>query len=199
MSLKYSTHTDLSKALCQAVAKNLSGDKIIINQKNFSKKHLSISYYIQEEIMNIHTTISMHLDRKIWIEEMLVTLQLDFEDLIKICLKLLAPEIRKQGFKNGSRKYQKTSYLYEAMHFSMTNTEYSIYADLQKVSKCCFSKLVAMALDMFAEQVLTNGIVDSYQETQYINTYITYKNIQYYVFCWKEFADSEENQHPLIE
>jgi hypothetical protein len=140
----------------------------------------------------IHTTISMYLPRDIWLAELLAGKHLDKQDLIKICLKKLAKQIRKEGFQDGARKYQPITYAYDTQHFTMTDDEYCIYADLQKVAKLCFSKLIALALDLYAEKVLEEKIVDSYQHTKYLECFLVYKNFPCYVFTWDEYIESEE-------
>jgi hypothetical protein len=145
------------------------------------------------------TSISMYTPRKIRIESMIAGNNLEIQDLIKSCLKILAPKIRKRGFQSNLRKYQDCTYLYKSLHFDVSDAEYAIYLDLQKVSKMCLSKLIAIALDLFAEKVIKNRILDNYQFTEYKSLYFVYKSRQIYMFFWDELVDNSENSDPLIE
>jgi hypothetical protein len=150
-------------------------------------------------LMDIYTTLNILLHRKVYYENILLHSDISLQELIKICLKKLAPILREDGFQNGPIKYQPMTLSYKPLPFSMSNNEYDIYMDLKKISKFSLSYLVAMALDRFAETVLQEKELDSYQNTDYFYLLITYKSRPGLVFCWDEIIKKEEKTQIMLE
>jgi hypothetical protein len=153
--------------------------------------------------MDIFTTLSFLQARLDRINGFLDESELSLEDLIKICLKKLAPKVRDSGFYPGSLTYQPVSLSYKAIHFAMTNAEYEIYMDLKKVSKCTLSLLVAIALDLYSEKIINEfekkQNIDSYQEIKYCIKYNIDEKCPVFIFSWDELIKEERNYHYKIE
>jgi hypothetical protein len=123
----------------------------------------------------IFTTISFQVDRLHRIEKLIEGTDIALDDLVITCVKKLAKEILKKGFNTRARRYQQKGLGYKPEHFSMSEAEYDFFDDLQKRSRCCFSKLVAIALDLYAEEVLLSKDLDSYKQLLYTKVFFVYK------------------------
>jgi hypothetical protein len=150
--------------------------------------------------MDVQTSLNFLRERELRINLLLENSDLTIQMLIKICLKKLAPMIRKQGFQLGTLSYQPVTNSYFPLPFEMSFSEYDIYMDLKKVSKFTLSLLVAIALDLFAEKILnSNAGHDSYLNSKYFVGFYIYKNMPLYIFSWEEEVEHEKTRYRQIE
>jgi hypothetical protein len=149
--------------------------------------------------MDILTSLNFDQERYCRIEKLVSNYNGEIEQLIKTCLRKLAPQIRKNRFNTGSLTYQPTTLNYEPLPFTMSNAEYEIYMDLKKISKCSLSLLVAIALDLYAESVIRNADSDSYIDYTYKMFFNIYKKFPMYIFYWTEEVKGEKPYYHFIE
>jgi c-di-AMP phosphodiesterase-like protein len=133
---------------------------------------------------DIETTINFQYWRYFVMLKVAESYNMPLQTLIKRCLSILAYEIKKGNFKNGARKYQESCSFWHTEHIYLSDEEYDVYNDLQKQSKCCFSLLVAIALDEYAEKLFEYSEANSYRINSYTKNSIVQNNYQIYVYCW---------------
>jgi hypothetical protein len=153
--------------------------------------------------MDIYTTFSFDSNREERVEKLLSQSHLTLQELIKLCLKKMAPKILKYSFQKGPLVYQPVTLSYKPMHFHMSDSEYEIYMDLKKISKCTLSLLIAIALDLYAEKISLNvseeRIINSYPKYKYHVHYFMNKNTPVYIFSWDETVAKEKPRYIQIE
>jgi hypothetical protein len=149
--------------------------------------------------MTVKTTISFHDVRLVRINRLLETSPLDLQELIKRCLKKIAPKVRKMRFCTGTLEYQPVTKAYETEHFAMSNSEYEIYMDLKKISKCTLSLLIAIALDLYAEKIILTNFEDSYQTSKYLACKYISNSRPFLIYSWDEEVKDEETYKIQIE
>jgi hypothetical protein len=106
------------------------------------------------KIMKFETTISFEINRYLRAALIAQQLGIPLNQMIKLCLIRMSIFIRAGEFKPGLRKYQTDAPEWTNEHFYLTEDEYHTYMDLQKHSKCCFSLLVALAIDFLLKPFL---------------------------------------------
>jgi hypothetical protein len=153
--------------------------------------------------MSIYTTISMDQSRLSRLEKIMEDYNISFNDLVKTCLKKIAPLVRKSGFNTGPLVYQPVNLTYEPVYFSMSYVEYEIYMDLKKVSKCTLSLLIAIAVDLYSDKIAYSNDIDdesnTYRKSNYIARYFIDKKLPVYMFSWGERVEKEEGWYNKIE
>jgi hypothetical protein len=80
--------------------------------------------------------------------------------------------------------YQEEAGEYVKFHFTMLPHEYDTYLDIKKLHRLSFSYIVALALDMFLEQILNGDVVQSYPVYGYGKFCIVKEDCTFWVFSW---------------
>jgi hypothetical protein len=160
---------------------------------------MRIIYFGDSMYEERETTISFEINRYTRAALTAQRLGMPLTDLIKICLKKMSKLIQSNEFQEGLRKYQDDAPEWTNEHFFITEDEYDTYLDLQKHSRCCFSLLVALAIDFFAESVIPENNLDSYPKITYYKEYMVKNNYPIYVFCHKKLKEKVEITIPKRE
>jgi hypothetical protein len=140
----------------------------------------------------IRTTIHFDVSRLGKMKDLSRKYGFTLEELIKWCVMRYAKKIHEMDFGEHALKYQKRDSGWKGEHFSMTDSEYDLYKDLMKHSRCCFSLLVALALEEFAELYLELEGVDSYPIIHYSKNIIFQNNYPIYIFSWGKISEKIE-------
>jgi hypothetical protein len=133
----------------------------------------------------VNTTVNFESTRYETILKLSSKSGINFNKLIIVCVRKLSLELRKKTFQKGARKYQPKGYDYEPVPFQLSEDEYDFFDDLQKHSRLCFSLLVALSLDKFADEVIRLWSQNSYKKITYEKRYFHAILDEFYVFSWK--------------
>jgi hypothetical protein len=104
--------------------------------------------------------------------------------VIKKAVKLYIDVTQKGESKWHSVSYQQKGRKYKKLHFSMTTIEYDTYIDLRKLNRLSFSYIVALALQMFLDEIFSEEPKDSYPLLSYGKFCIKKNNCTFHVFSW---------------
>jgi hypothetical protein len=147
----------------------------------------------------IKTTVNLRLERFQFVSLLAKQYGIQLQKLIKLCVDRYSAKIRSSEFQSGARKYQPRGGIWHTEHLELTEMEYGMYLDLQHHSKCCLSLIVALALDEFAEIVLSDEEKNSYLDKAYVQYYTVNNNYPIYVNCWGLPRTEIEIKLPFLE
>jgi hypothetical protein len=99
--------------------------------------------------------------------------------VIREALRLYFDECTKIADAWHTVSYQKKGPEYKKFHFRMTAREYDSYLDFKKFHRLSFSFIVALALEKFAELVLSGELKNSYPLQGYTKMYIQKNNYHF--------------------
>jgi hypothetical protein len=95
--------------------------------------------------------------------------------------------------------YQDDAPEFKKLHFSMSACEYDTYLDIKKLHRLSFSYIVALALEMFFEQILEGGRVQSYPHFGYGKFCIEKEDCTFWVFSWGIPTKTDTLELPVKE
>lgn len=136
----------------------------------------------------IHTTINLSTNHAAQLDEAAHRLRIKRTKLVVLLLrKLLIP------FKNTKRSYGPVKYqgndaddLWKKVHVFYEEDEYEVAIDMRKFCKFSVSALVAMAIDMYIEELLTIGkeSIKAHFDRYHIHSYQLCRKLHKNSICW---------------
>jgi hypothetical protein len=147
----------------------------------------------------INTTINFMEERLELVFDTSKKYGISYKKIIKRCIDCFIIDFNKKGFKESALKYQEDHNKWKKVHFAMLPHEYDVYFDLKKVSRCSFSLIVAMAIDMYLHSVVNQYQENSYPTDTYEKLCILEGNYPIYLFTWKKTEKTEKIHEILRE
>jgi hypothetical protein len=124
---------------------------------------------------------------------------LPVQTVIKKAVKLYIDASKRQKPPWHTITYQDNAPQYKKLHFSMHPFEYDTYLDIKKLHRLSFSYIVAIALDMFLDQILTGDYPQSYPIFAYGKFCITKEDCTFWIFTWGIPTKTDTLELPLQE
>jgi hypothetical protein len=148
---------------------------------------------------NLRTTLNVESNRLENLKERCEMAGLPLQVVIKKAVKLYIDAADFEKPKCHTITYQDEAPLYVKLHFSMLPFEYDTYMDIKKLLRLSFSYIVALALDMFLEQILAGDMIQSYPLFGYGKFCITKKDCTFWVFSWGIPTETDTLELPFKE
>jgi hypothetical protein len=132
----------------------------------------------------LRTTINFEYGRVECLKERCEAKSVSVASVVKKAVKLYLDSMKKDQFTWNTVSYQKKALKWKKFHITLKAFEYDTYLDARKVSRFCFSLLVAKAVDEFADTILNSRGEDSYPLHGYTKNCIVKDNCTFYTFTW---------------
>jgi hypothetical protein len=116
-----------------------------------------------------------------------------------MCLNKYSVKVHNRKFGDGVRKYHERGIIRRTEHLTLTIMDYNNYLDLQKFTKCCLSVLIGLAIDEFADEIMSENGVNSYRLIAYSQIIMVKNNLTFYVSCWGFPFEKNNITLPLLE
>jgi hypothetical protein len=132
----------------------------------------------------LRTTINFELNRYELLEKKCFDEGVCIKEIIRKCLYLYIDDMKKDDFEKGTISYQDDAVEWKKLHFTLSDEEYDTFADVKKIQRLSFSFIVAIAIDTYADSVLSGMQNYSYPPKSYTKFYIVVNNYTSYRFVW---------------
>lgn len=139
----------------------------------------------------METTVSMKTEIYEELGRYAVQYGLKSQELVRLCIRKLYKKIKKQSYTVSTVQYQEKHDSWHTYHLSLNEMMYEKSFCLKHVYKLSFSFLVAIALELFLENLFFEDdvkileILDSYQKADFFIDLFMTKKGSLYSFYWK--------------
>jgi hypothetical protein len=147
----------------------------------------------------LRTTINMEASRLEYLKEQCEAAGFNVQDAIKKAVKLYIDSADFEKPKCHTITYQDHAPQYVKLHFSMFDFEYDTYLDIKKLLRLSFSYIVAIALDLFLDQIIAGSNEQSYPLFGYGKFCMVKKDCTFWVFSWGIPTETDTIELPFKE
>lgn len=139
------------------------------------------------EAARIHTTINLSQSQAALLNETAVRLRMKRTKLVVLLMQKMMEHFKHLKRNLGSVKYQKsTEDGWKTVHVFYEETEYEVCIDMRKFCKWSVSALIAMALNLYIDELIEMGSkkIKEHCDKNYIYHYHLSRKVYKNNICW---------------